>query len=66
MTLLQSGNDVAIIAMWLGHESIETSQIYIHADLSIKERALARNAPLHTTPVRYVATDRLVAFLEAL
>jgi len=66
MTLLQSGNDVAIIAMWLGHESIETSQIYIHADLSIKERALARNAPLQTTPVRYVATDRLVAFLEAL
>lgn len=66
MTLLQSGNDVAIIAMWLGHESIGTSQIYIHADLSIKERALARNAPLQTTQVRYVATDRLVAFLEAL
>jgi integrase/recombinase XerD len=66
MTLLQSGNDVAIIAMWLGHESIETSQIYIHADLSIKERALARNTPLQATPVRYVATDRLVAFLEAL
>jgi len=66
MTLSQSGKDISIIAMWLGHESIETSQIYIHADLSIKERALARNAPLQATPVRYVATDRLVAFLEAI
>lgn len=44
MTLLQSGNDVAIIAMWLGHESIETSQVYIHADLSVKERASTQRA----------------------
>ena len=65
MTLLQSGNDISL-QCGLGHESIETSQIYIHADLSIKERVLARNAPLQATSVRYVAIDRLVAFLEAL
>jgi len=66
MALLHGGTDVTVIDMWLGHESIETTQIYIHADLSIKERALARTSPLDTTPGRYLAPDRLLAFLEGL
>lgn len=66
MTLLQAGVDSAVIALWLGHEGIETTQIYLHADLSLKERALARTAPLHTTPGRYRAPDKLLAFLESL
>ncbi|MBA2698879.1 MAG: integrase [Nocardioidaceae bacterium] len=55
-----------MIALWLGHESIETTQMYIHADLTIKERALARTAPPNLTPGRYRPRDRLLAFLEAL
>jgi integrase/recombinase XerD len=50
----------------LGHESIATTQIYVHADLAVKERALARTAPPHTAPGRYRATDGLVAFLDGL
>jgi len=66
MRLLQAGIDRAVIALWLGHESIETTQIYLHADLSMKERALARTAPLHTVARRYRAPDSLLAFLEGL
>lgn len=55
-----------MIALWLGHESVETTQIYLHADLAIKERALARTAPAGTTPGRYRPPDTLLAFLEAL
>jgi len=66
MNLLQGGADCAVIALWLGHESIETTQMYLHADLSIKERALARTAPPNTRPGRYRAPDALVSFLEAL
>jgi site-specific recombinase XerD len=66
MKLLQAGVDTAVIALWLGHESVETTQIYVHADLSIKERALARTTPPGTTPGRYKASDDLMAFLEAL
>jgi len=66
MNLLQAGVDTAVIALWLGHESVETTQIYVHADLSIKERALARTAPPGTTPGRYRASDDLMVFLEAL
>jgi site-specific recombinase XerD len=66
MNLLQVGVDTAVIALWLGHESVETTQIYVHADLSIKERALARTAPPGTTPGRYRASDDLMVFLEAL
>jgi hypothetical protein len=56
MTLLHAGVDIAVIALWLGHESTETTQIYLHADRTIKERALARTtppsggAPAATTP----------------
>ena len=49
MRLLAVGVDTSVIALWLGHESVETTQIYLHADLAIKERALARTAPTGTT-----------------
>jgi site-specific recombinase XerD len=67
MELLRSGVDSAVIALWLGHEQVETTtRIYIHADLSIKERALARTRPAHTRPGRYRPPDRLLAFLDSL
>ena len=66
MSLLAVGVDISVIALWLGHEGIETTQIYLHADLAIKERALARTAPAGTKPGRYRAPDTLLAFLEAL
>ena len=66
MNLLRAGVDTTVIALWLGHESVETTQIYVHADLTIKERALARTAPPDTTPGRYRAPDALIAFLENL
>jgi integrase/recombinase XerD len=55
-----------VIALWLGHENVETTQVYLHADLAIKERALARTAPAETQPGRFRPTDKLLAFLEAL
>jgi integrase/recombinase XerD len=66
MALLHAGVDIAVIALWLGHESIETTQIYLHADLSIKERALARTTPPEVTPGRYRPADSLLAFLDGL
>jgi site-specific recombinase XerD len=66
VTLLQAGNDRAVIALWLGHESLETTQMYLDADLSMKERALARTAPLRAGPARYVPEDHILAFLNAL
>jgi site-specific recombinase XerD len=66
MQLRAAGVDISVIALWLGHEGIETTQIYLHADLAIKEKALARTAPPHTTPGRYRPPDALLTFLEAL
>ena len=67
MELLRCGVDVAVIALWLGHERVDTtSRTYLHADMSIKERALARTTPLHTKPGRYRPSDRLLAFLDDL
>jgi site-specific recombinase XerD len=66
MRLLAAGVDTTVIALWLGHESVATTQIYIHADLALKERAIARTAPLGTTPGRYQPPDAIMAFLEAL
>lgn len=66
MRLLRAGVDTSVIALWLGHESVETTQIYLHADLAIKERALARTTPADSKPGRFHPTDKLLAFLEAL
>jgi site-specific recombinase XerD len=66
MRLLHAGVDTSVIALWLGHEQVETTQIYLHADLALKERALARTTPLHASPGRYRPSDALLAFLEAL
>jgi integrase/recombinase XerD len=66
VSLLQAGNDRAVIALWLGHASIETTQMYLDADLSMKERALARTAPLRASPGRYRPDDSLLAFLSGL
>lgn len=67
MQLLQAGVDTSVIALWLGHAHIQTTQIYLHADLSIKERALARTAPSSPqAPRRYRPPDMLLAFLENL
>jgi site-specific recombinase XerD len=66
MRLLAAGVDTTVIALWLGHESVATTQIYIHADLAIKEKALARTAPLDAQTGRYQPPDSLVAFLESL
>ena len=66
MRLLLAGVDTSVIALWLGHEQVETTQIYLHADLAIKERALARTNPPNTTPSRYRPSDKLLAFLEVL
>jgi integrase/recombinase XerD len=66
MRLLQAGTDTSVIALWLGHEQAETTQIYLHADLALKERALARTTPADAKPGRYRPPDKLLAFLEAL
>jgi len=66
MQLLRAGVDTTVIALWLGHEQVDTTAIYLHADLAIKERAIARTAPPHTTSGRYRATDSLLAFLDGL
>ncbi len=67
MNLLRSGVDVAVIALWLGHESSQTtSAIYLHADMALKEQALARTTPPNTKPGRYHPPDALLSFLEGL
>jgi integrase/recombinase XerC len=55
-----------VIALWLGHADIRSTQPYLHADMTIKERALARTTPANIKPGRYRPTDRLLAFLESL
>ena len=66
MDLLQAGIEQAVIALWLGHESIETTQMYLEADLELKERVLARTTPPGGAPGRYRPDDKLLAFLKAL
>jgi site-specific recombinase XerD len=66
MRLLHAGVDTTVIALWLGHESVETTQIYLHADLALKERALARTNPPGSSPSRYRPPDALLGFLESL
>ncbi len=67
MELLQAGVDCSVIALWLGHESIQTTQAYLHAHLALKEAALAKLEPYEPgKPVRFQASDQLLAFLDAL
>ena len=66
MQLLHAGVDSAVIALWLGHADVRSTQTYLHADLSIKERALARTTPTSTRPGRYRPPDPILAFLESL
>lgn len=66
MALLHRGVDRTVIALWLGHESAETTQIYLHADMRLKEQALAHASPSGETPPRFQVTDDLLAFLESL
>jgi site-specific recombinase XerD len=66
MMLLRSGVDVAVIALWLGHADSRSTTAYLHADMTIKERALARTTPPTTKPGRYRPPDDLLAFLESL
>ena len=66
MRLLNAGVDTSVIALWMGHENVATTQVYIHADLALKERAIARTAPQDTPPGRYQPPDTVLAFLDGL
>lgn len=67
MELLQAGVDCSVIALWLGHESIETTQTYLHAHLALKEAALAKLEPHEPgKPICFRPDDSLLAFLESL
>ena len=66
MDLLQAGADRSVIALWLGHESVETTQIYLDANLEMKERVLAKTSPVLGRPRRYRADDQLLDFLNRL
>ena len=66
MELLQNGVDPTVIALWLGHESVETTQMYVHADMRLKEQALSRVNSNQTKSSRFRPTDELLAFLESL
>jgi site-specific recombinase XerD len=66
LDLLQAGVDRSVIALWLGHESVETTQIYLEATLTMKEQALAKTVPLNGRPGRYRPGDQLLSFLNGL
>lgn len=66
MELLQHGVDRTVIALWLGHESVETTQIYLHADMRLKQQALSRVTPFGAKPFLYKPNDELLSFLEEL
>ncbi|MDP2786155.1 MAG: site-specific integrase [Sulfurimicrobium sp.] len=66
MELLEHGVDRSVIALWLGHETLETVQIYVHASLQMKEKAMAKTSPLEMKPGRFQPGDELLAFLKSL
>jgi integrase/recombinase XerD len=66
MRLLMAGNNVTVIALWLGHEQISTTNVYLHADMTHKQQAIDRAKPLDAKPGRYRPPDTLLKFLEDL
>ena len=66
MDLLRRGVDLTVIALWLGHESVETTQLYLHADMRLKERALGHADPAGAAPTRFRPSDNLLTFLQSL
>ena len=66
MTLLQNGVDQATIALWLGHESVATTYVYLHADLKFKEQAMAKTTPFGVPVQRYQPEDKVLEFLNGL
>lgn len=66
MELLQAGVDRSVIALWLGHETLDTVQVYLHANPELKEQALAKTKPFNGRPGRYRPDDQLLAFLQRL
>jgi site-specific recombinase XerC len=66
MRLLEAGNDITVIALWLGHEQTSTTNIYLHADMTIKQKAIDKARPPAAKPGRYQPSDSLLAFLESL
>lgn len=66
MALLHSGVDSAVIALWLGHETMDTIQMYLHASLELKQQALDKTTPVNGRPGRYQPDDDLLAFLKSL
>jgi len=66
MGLLQAGVDRAVIALWLGHESVETTQIYLDANLALKEDALKKTSPVNASVGRFKPDDQLLSFLRNL
>jgi hypothetical protein len=65
-TSLQAGVDTSVIALWLGHAGVRSTDAYIHADITIKEKALSLTTPAAAKPGRYRPTDKMLAFLESL
>jgi integrase/recombinase XerD len=65
-TSFETGTDITTIALWMGHESSRTTEIYLHAHLALKERAISKTAPPGTSPRRYRPADSLLTFLESL
>ena len=66
MSLLQAGVDTSVIALWLGHAGVRSTDAYVHADITIKERALALTTPTTVKPGRYHPPDKILALLERL
>ena len=65
-TSLQAGVDTTVIALWLGHAGVRSTDAYVHADMTIKEKALALTTPVTAKPGRYRPTDTTLAFLDSL
>lgn len=66
MSLLQAGVDTSVIALWLGHAGVRSTDAYVHADITIKEKALALTTPTSARPGRYRPPDKVLSFLESL